>query len=235
MQNRTIKCLALAGVAVLSVAATKPAPKPAPKLAANWNTAVAVTPAGSHVLGNPAAKIKLAEYVSYTCSHCAHFETEASGPLRLAYVRDGKVSVEVRHFVRDPVDLTVAMLTNCGSKDKFFINHGMFMRSQETWIKPLMTASTAQRSRWTTGDLGARNRAIASDLKFYDMMATRGYDRPTLDRCLADTAMAQRLAQQTRDASNLGVTGTPSFSINGSLLAGTHEWSILKPQLDAAL
>lgn len=227
MLNRLLKLAALIGTAALSIAATTPS--------ANWMAAVAVTPAGSHVFGNPAAAVKLTEFVSYTCPHCAHFETEAGGALKIAYIRSGKVSVEIRNLVRDPIDLTVAMLTNCGTKDKFAINHGMFMRAQDTWIKPMMSASAAQRTRWTTGDLGARNRAIASDFKFYEMMATRGYDRPAIDRCLADGAMAQRLAKQTEDATNLGVTGTPSFAINGSLLAGTHEWSILKPQLDAAL
>ncbi|MFM5883836.1 MAG: DsbA family protein [Novosphingobium sp.] len=223
--NRLSKLLALAATSALSIAAGP---------AANWNVTVALTPAGSHVLGNPAAKVKLTEFVSYTCPHCAHFESEADGVLRLLYVRPGKVSVEVRHMLRDPVDLTAAMLTNCGSKDKFFLNHGMFMRSQATWIKPMMTATAAQRVRWTNGDLGARNRAIASDFHFYDMIATRGYDRQTLDRCLADKPMADRLAKQAQAASDLGVMGTPSFAINGELLAGTNEWSVLKPQIDAA-
>ena len=225
--NRLTKMLTLGAVAALSLAAGKPA--------ANWNTAVAVTPAGSHVLGNPAAKLKLTTFVSYTCPHCAHFEVEADAPLRLAYVRPGKVSVEVRHMLRDPIDLTVAMLTNCGSKDRFFLNHGMFMRSQATWMKPMMKANQAQRTRWTTGDLATRNRAIASDLHFYEIMATRGYDRVTVDRCLADKAMADRLARQAQAASDLGVMSTPSFAINGNLLAGTNEWSVLQPQIDAAL
>lgn len=225
--NRLTKLLTLGAVAALSLAAGKPA--------TNWNTAVAVTPSGSHVLGNPAAKLKLTTFVSYTCPHCAHFEVEADAPLRLAYVRPGKVSVEVRHMLRDPIDLTVAMLTNCGTKDKFFLNHGMFMRSQATWMKPMMTANQAQRTRWTSGDLAARNRAIASDLHFYQIMATRGYDRITVDRCLADKAMADRLARQAQAASDLGVMKTPSFAINGSLLVGTGEWSELQPQIDAAL
>jgi protein-disulfide isomerase len=218
--------LAVSAAAALSIAAAP---------AANWNLAVAVTPAGSHVLGNPAAKVKLTEFVSYTCPHCAAFEREADGPLRLAYVRQGKVSVEVQHMLRDPIDLTVAMLTNCGPKDKFFINHGMFMRSQATWIKPMISASGAQRSRWTSGDMGARNRAIAADFHFYDMMATRGYDRQTVERCLTDKAMADRLARQAQAASDLGVQATPSFAINGTLLAGTNEWSVLQPQIDVAL
>ncbi|MFC0590540.1 DsbA family protein [Novosphingobium aquiterrae] len=224
--NRLIKILAIAAASTLSIAAGP---------AANWNVAVALTPTGSHVLGNPAAKVKLTEFVSYTCPHCAHFESEADATLRLGYVRPGKVSVEVRHMLRDPIDLTAAMLTNCGSKDKFFLNHGMFMRSQATWIKPMMTASSAQRTRWTSGDLGARNRAIAADFHFYEMMATRGYDRISVDRCLADKAMAERLSKQAQAASDLGVQSTPSFAINGALLAGTNEWSVLKPQIDLAL
>lgn len=224
--NALSKMLAVSAAAALSIAAAP---------ASNWNLAVAVTPAGSHVLGNPAAKVKLTEFVSYTCPHCAAFEREADGPLRLAYVRQGKVSVEVQHMLRDPIDLTVAMLTNCGPKDKFFINHGMFMRSQATWIKPMISASAAQRSRWTSGDLGSRNRAIAADFHFYDMMATRGYDRQTVERCLTDKAMADRLARQAQAASDLGVQATPSFAINGTLLAGTNEWSVLQPQIDVAL
>lgn len=221
------RLLALGAVAMLSVAAGRPA--------ANWNSTVAVTPAGSHVLGNPAAKLKLTEFVSYTCPHCSHFESEADAPLRLVYVRSGKVSVEVRHVLRDPIDLTAAMLTNCGSKEKFFVNHSVFMRSQPTWIRTLSTATEGQRTRWTSGDLATRNRAIAGDFHFYAIMATRGYDRVTIDRCLADKAMAQRLSAQTQAATDLGVLGTPSFALNGSLLAGTNDWAMLRPQIDAAL
>lgn len=224
--KRSTKLVAVTAIAALSMAAGP---------ATNWNLTVAVTPAGSHVLGNPAAKVKLTEYVSYTCPHCAAFDRESEAALRLVYVRAGKVSVEVRHMLRDPIDLTVAMLTNCGSKDKFFINHSMFMRAQANWISPMVSASESQRKRWITGDLATRNRAIASDFHLYEMMATRGYDRVTLDRCLADKVMAEKLAQQAKAAGDLGVTSTPSFTLNGNLLAGTYTWQVLQPQIDAAL
>ena len=59
--------------------------------AANWASRVTMTPIGGHYMGNPAAPTKLVEYVSYTCSHCAHFVSEASAPLRTDYVKGGKV------------------------------------------------------------------------------------------------------------------------------------------------
>lgn len=227
MTIRLTRLAALAAAALLSVAATPPAPH------GNWLTTVAVSPEGSHLLGNPGAAVKLVEYVSYTCQHCAHFQQQSDVALRLGYVQPGKVQVEVRHLVRDPIDMTAAMLANCGPPSRFFANHNLFLQSQDKWIDRAASASEGQRARWTSGPNAARFRAIANDFGFYAMMERRGYDRPTLDRCLADEAMAKRLAAQTAQAQELGVQGTPSFLINGLLLAGTHDWQSLNNQLDA--
>jgi len=202
---------------------------------ANWNKAVARTPAGTHVLGNPAAPLKLTEYVSYTCSHCAHFTVEAEGPLRLAYVSKGAVAVEVKHLLRDPIDLTAALLAHCGLKEKFFGNHLALMRGQAQWLQPLASPTEAQRTRWTSGNKLARLRAIAGDFGLYQVLEARGYSRPQLDHCLADEAMTKRLAAQGADAQKLGITATPSFAVNGTLLAGTHDWATLEPQLKARM
>jgi protein-disulfide isomerase len=189
-----------------------------------WTRTVAITPLGSHLIGNPAAKVKLVEYVSYTCPHCARFQTESEGVLQLAYLPSGRIAIEVRHMLRDPIDLTVALLTNCGSKDKFVLNHSAMLRSQATWTAPIAKSTPAQRQR-----------AIAGDLKLYEAMASRGYDRTTLDRCLSDKAMAQRLVGQTKAGVDAGVNKTPSFAINGKLLDKTDTWAELRPQLDESL
>ena len=72
--------------------------------ATNWAVTVTETQ-GGHLIGNPQAETKLAEYISYTCGHCAHFAQEGDPVLKMIYVRSGKVSVEIRHLLRDPVDL----------------------------------------------------------------------------------------------------------------------------------
>lgn len=220
---RLARIAALAVLALFSVAAR-----------GDWNAQLAVLPSGSHLLGNPAATTKLAEYISYTCPHCAEFDRQASDTLRLTYVRSGKLSIEYRHLVRDPIDLTVALLTNCGPSSKFLQNHITFLRQQEQWMARVSNAQ-GQQGRWTTGTPLARRRAMADDLGFYQTMQARGYDRPAVDRCLADETMARKLAAQTSGASQLGVPGTPSFLINGELLAGTHTWPALQAQLKARL
>jgi protein-disulfide isomerase len=225
MTPRLIRIAALAAVAILSIGADKPHP--------NWLTNVSIAPSGAHVMGNPAAPVKLVEFISYTCSHCAQFTQDAETPLRLAYVQPGKVQVEIRHLIRDPIDMTAAMLTNCGPPANFFANHALILGSQARWLGIAEKATAQQKSRWTNGDNAARMRAIANDFGFYALMARRGYDRPALDRCLADTATANRIAAQTVTAEKDGVTGTPSFLLNGVLLAGTHDWHSLNMQLAA--
>lgn len=216
----------LVAAAVLTVGASP---------AMDWNRVVTRTASQSTVVGNPAAKVKLTTFVSYTCPHCAVFEREAEAGLKLKYIRSGKVSVEIKHFVRDPIDLTVAMLTNCGPKEKFPLNHSAFMRGQAAWIGTLARSSKTQQSRWTSGDLPTRARAIASDFNFYQIMTSRGYDRVAVDRCLADVGMAQRLAAGTEAAVKLGVDHTPSFALDGALLFGTDGWSLLQPQIEARM
>jgi protein-disulfide isomerase len=222
--------------AALALAALLPAAAPAAdKPRANWTVTVATGAGGSHIIGNPTAKLKLTEFVSYTCPHCANFHKESEGPLTIAYVGPGKVSVEVRHIVRDPVDLAAALLTNCGDPKQFIRNHGTFLRSQDRWIEAMASASAGQKARWTSGTLGARMKAIASDFRFYQLMEPRGYSRSGLDRCLSDEAMARRLTAQTQDAVDAGVEGTPGFMLNGVLLTGTHDWKSLETQLQARL
>lgn len=221
----TFARLALASLIALAASAALAAP--------NWLTTVD-TKGGGHAIGNPAAKIKLTEFVSYTCPHCGHFAQESNA--LDVYVASGKVQLDVRHVVRDPIDLTAAMLANCGPAAKFPRNHATLMLAQPKWLPVAQRATAGQKARWYQGPGSTRRRAIASDLRFYDIMLGRGYERVALDRCLSDEALATRLADQSAaDDKKWKVAGTPSFAIDGTMLAGTSTWSLLQLQLDARL
>ena len=222
MKLKTIaKAMALAGIALIASGQTN----------RNWTTVVAEVN-GAHRIGNPQAKVKLVEYVSYTCPHCAEFTREADDRIKLAYVQPGTLSLEVRHLIRDPVDLTAVLLANCGPASKFPLNHSTLMIQQSKWIAPLSSATAAQRARWTSGDGPTRRRNIANDFGLYQIMQGRGYNRPELDRCLSDEATAQRFAEQSQKDWGLpGIGGTPAFAINGVIMPGTHTWAALEQQL----
>lgn len=218
--------LALAVFAALTATSALAAP--------NWLTVVD-TAGGGHRIGNPSAKVKLTEFVSYTCPHCGRFAQEGSSAIEL-YVATGKIQLDVRHVVRDPIDLTAAVLANCGPAVKFPRNHAALMMNQPKWLPVAEHATEGQKSRWFSGPMPARLRAIASDLKFYDIMIARGYDRVSIDRCLADEALARRLSEQSvADDKKWNVQSTPSFAIDEVLIAGVYTWGLLQPFLDARL
>ncbi|MDZ4307933.1 DsbA family protein [Allopontixanthobacter sp.] len=191
---------------------------------------------GGHQIGNPDAKLAVQEFVSYTCPACANYTRFHHGALELAYVSTGDVTLEIRHIIRDPIDLTAVMLTHCGAASKFPQNHKAMMLGQDKWLPRAQSATAAQRSRWATGTGASRRRAIASDMGFYAMMESRGYRRTDIDRCLADEAKAAALAEASEaNGAKYFVSSTPSFAINGVTLAGTHSWNLLEPQIRARL
>jgi len=199
----------------------------------NWLATAAVTP-GGHRLGNPAAPIKLMEFVSYTCPHCGHFFKVADGAIKLAYIQPGKVSVEVRHVIRDPIDYTVVVLAECGDPRKFFANNDLFFARQDVWLGKLEATSKSQQDRWYSGTIPQRLRAIASDGGLYDMMEGRGYSRVQVDACLNDTKKIDALLKQSEsDGKQYGIDSTPSFVLNGKTL-DIHSWEELQKVLPPA-
>ena len=230
--TRPLFLLAAGLGALAATAQTGAAPAAKSTKNANWRAAVTATE-GGHLIGNPDAPSKLVEYMSYTCSHCADFARTGEGAIKLLYVPTGKVSYEIRHIVRDPVDLTAALLTHCGDPKKFPANHEAFILSHDDWMAKARKTTQAQQTRWSFGTLQSRSQAIASDLDFYDIMERRGYSRVDTDRCLADEGLAKTLAMRTRaDMERFGLRGTPSFVLGGKRLDATHDWGALQPHLD---
>lgn len=197
--------------------------------AVNWVSRVTMTPIGGHYMGNPAAPTKLIEYVSYTCSHCAHFVGEASAPLRTDYVKGGKVGVEVRNAVRDKYDLTAALLARCGGPAKFMGNHEALFANQSAWIAQVETYDGNGVAKPT--DQIPALKDIGQKTGLYALMNKRGFTNAQLDACIANPqSMKQVLAMTDEAWTKVKITGTPGFTINGTKVDGST-WAIVKAAL----
>lgn len=227
-----IRAMTLFAASVLAVAVgAQNAPAEKPVKPGNWGATVTRTN-GGHLLGNPDAPEKLVEYMSYTCSHCADFARTGDGAIKLLYVPTGKVSYEIRHLVRDPVDLTATLAAQCGAPIRFPANHEALILSQDEWMGKARKLTQAQMARWKFGSFGSRAQAIASDLDFYEIMEGRGYTRAQLDQCLTDEAKARKIADQSHaDVEKYSLRGTPTF-LMGDEQIDAHDWSTLQPHLD---
>ena len=201
----------------------------------NWTLEVERGEA-SHTVGNPEAELLVTDFSSYTCSHCGNFARTGGEIVKLAYVGPGTTRVEIRHVIRNPIDLAASMAAWCGPKDNFLRNHAALMFAQDTWLEEAGKATPSQQQRWATGPIPQRLRNISSDLGFYEIFERRGYNRPELDRCLADTKLMETLIGATvDDAETFGIRGTPSFAIDGELLSDVHGWEALQPQIQSRL
>lgn len=215
--------------ALISTALLPAAAHAAP--AADWTARVALSPIGGHVMGNPEASTKLVEYISYTCSHCAHFVGEATAPLKAGYVKGGKVSVEVRNAVRDKYDLTAALLARCGGAGRFFGNHEALFADQKAWMDRLIAydrdAAKPEEEQAALRDIGRKT-------GLYTLMQGRGFTDAQLDRCIDDPqAMSQVLAMTEEAWKKVRITGTPGFTVNGTLVKGS-DWPTLRAALPPA-
>ncbi len=217
-----------AAVAGASAAAAAPA-KAAQR---DWSKAVAVTPEGGFRMGNPAAPVKLVEYASYTCPHCAHFVQEGVPQLIARYVRSGRVSFELRNLVRDPYDLSAALLSRCAGPRNFFpLMHSIFA-TQDQWTGRFAALSASEYDALTALPATPKLIRIAA-IGGLDAMAARfGVPAARAKACLSDEKAAERLAEMRRVAtSQYDVQGTPTFLINGKKAQGAHDWATLEPLL----
>jgi protein-disulfide isomerase len=199
--------------------------------AANWVGRVAMTPIGGHYMGNPAAPTKLVEYVSYTCSHCAHFVREGTAPLKTDYVKSGKVGVEVRNAVRDKYDLAAALLARCGGPGKFMGNHEALFANQDAWM-PQIIAYEKSADAKPADQVGALQ-DIGQKTGLYTLMGKRGFNNAQLNACVASPQSMKQVLAMTDEAWNkVKIGGTPGFVVNGTLVKGST-WDQLQAALPA--
>ena len=211
------------------------APVPAPDNG-DWSTIVTKTPEGGFLMGNPNAKVKLVEFGSMTCPHCAEFEERGAKPLIDNYVKKGLVSYEFRNYVRDPFDVAASLIARCGGEASFFGLTRTLYVDQKDWIGKIQAADPAKMQALQGMSPAEQFKTIADLGGLKQFAAMRGVPRAKADQCLADEAAVNQLVQMNSDAaSNYNIPGTPSFLINGTLVDQVAAWDQLEPKIKEAL
>lgn len=170
---------------------------------------------GDFSLGSPDAPVKIVEYASYTCPHCADFHKAAFKNLKSEYIDTGKVHFTLREVYFDRYGLWAAMVARCGGEMRYFGIHDMLFDQQQDWaVAPDPTA-------------------VVNKLKTIGLSA--GLDQATLDACLNDQAKAEALIKQFEaNMAADGVSGTPTIFVNGTKHSNMA-YADLKALIDAEL
>lgn len=202
----------------------------------NWAEVVAETPEGGFVMGNPDAPVKVVEYASFTCSHCADFSQAAFEPLTEEYVSRGLVSFEIRNFVRDPFDASAAILSRCNGVEPYFQITERLFANQEAMIAAVQSADQAALQQVASLPPEQRFGRMAEAAGLVDFVGGLGIPAPRAQQCLADVAAVEEIERVNSAAiEQHGLTGTPTFLINGEVDRTVYDWPTLKARLDALI
>jgi protein-disulfide isomerase len=225
--------LLLAGAAAAAPAAAAPPPGKAAPARADWARTVVATPEGGFRMGNPAAKVKLVEYGSLTCGHCANFVEAGMAALVGTYVSSGKVSYEYRSFILNGLDVAATLVARCGGPSRFFPVADKLYAAQGQWMGRVRSLTDAQKSQLNALPENQRLGRLAELAGITQIAAQHGIAPAQAKRCLADQTALDRLASMSEAAQAQGVQGTPTFFLNGGNI-GPHSWSTLEPILREA-
>ena len=201
----------------------------------DWTETVTATEQGGFLMGNPNAPVKLVEYASITCPHCAEFSEQGGATLRERYVRSGQVSWEYRPYIIFPTDPGIFMLLRCLGPQAFFHVSDQLYADQRTWMGRLQSVPQAELQALQSQPPAQQAAALLRASGLDQFFRQRGMPEGRMNQCLADQASLDQLGEITRRASQEeNVTGTPSFFINGEKQeAGS--WSQLEPLLQNAV
>lgn len=165
-----------------------------------------------NTIGDPNAPVIMEIYSNYACSHCRDFSEYNLQPLIAEYVKTGKVYLIYRSFNQAPNDDSgkAAQAAYCaGDQGKF----------------------------WQMGDVIFANyyTGFTSPL-LIDMANYIGIDTDTFKQCLNSGKYSDQIKLDWEVGLAAGITGTPSFTINGVFaIEGNREYSYFQQQIEAAL
>jgi protein-disulfide isomerase len=187
-------------------------------------------------MGNPDAPVKLIEFASISCGHCAEFAEAATQPLVENYVKTGNVSWEYRPYMIFPTDPGIFMLLRCRGAGPFFQLTEQLYQNQSEWLGRIQQLPQADVARIQALPPAQQTAALVQATGVDAFFRQRGMPEAQVNQCLANQGDLQQLAQITSQAQQeYNVTGTPTFAINGEVVPNTGDWRTLEPALKAAL
>lgn len=163
-------------------------------------------------LGDANAPVKVVEYASVTCSHCAAFNETTFPQFKAKYIDTGKVHYTFKEFLTPPEQVAAAgfLVARCAGKDKYFTVIDALFRSQQEMFQ--------------SGDMRGGLLRVAQ---------SAGMTEAQFNACIQDEAALKALNDRVEKVIRQdGISATPTFVVNGKKV---KEGDITLAELDAAI
>ncbi len=172
-------------------------------------------------LGNKSAKVTIVEFADFQCPFCKKYFDETFAQIKSKYIETGKVKYVYRHY---PLPFHVnaqvaAVAAECANQQgKFWEYHDVLFKNGQADGTGLDKASLEKYA----SDMGLNN-------------GTLGFGKNKFNQCVDGNATLSIVQADNTEGSKDGVSGTPSFFINGQLLVGAQPYSAFEQAIEAAL
>jgi len=170
-------------------------------------------------IGDVDAKVKIIEYASLSCSHCAIFSNNVFGKIKEEYIDTGKVRFIFRHFPLNSPAFVASAASLCSYKqsnqdvEKYYNLIKALFKTQESW---------------------AFSKQFPEQLK--QILRLNGLSSSSFEKCLANKDLENAILSQRFDASKyLKVSSTPTFFVNGKSMIGAPNYNKMKNAIENAL
>lgn len=173
----------------------------------------AETARGDMSLGDPKAKVRVVEYASASCPHCARFDVEVFPAFKKKYIDTGRVHYTLKEFLTPPQDVAAFgfLMARCGGRAKYFTILDQVFRSQ---------------AEWDQGDVRASLLKVAK---------ANGLSPEQVQGCISDKGALDALNARFQAALDKdGVRSTPTFDINGKRIEGETDLATLDAAISEA-
>ena len=174
----------------------------------------AFTVRAANRLGSADTKVTIVEFADYLCPYCKRYHDTVRPDLMKEYVETGKVS--------------------------FVFKHSAFLGQESLWAAQAAECAADQGKFWDYHELlfakqGSGNAGLFSKESLITYAKELGLDSAKFDPCLQNDETLQRVVSDTNEGRQVGVTGTPTFFINGQPLVGAQPLPAFQAQIDGLL
>ena len=168
-------------------------------------------------LGSKDAPVVIIEFSDFQCPFCRSFWSDTLPLLKSEYIDTGKVRIVYRDLPLDihPGAMPAAQATECAEEQgKFWEMHDKIFSEQGKQGGGTVQFGVNDLKKW------------AKEI---------GLDGGKFNSCLNSQKYAQEVDKDITDGRSAGVSGTPSFFINGRLIVGAQPFSAFKAIIEEEL
>ena len=166
-------------------------------------------------LGSPGAPNVIEEFGDYECPFCARFHTQTFGQLKREFIDTGKARYIFKDFpltYAHPSAQKAAEAAHCAA------DQGKYEEYHDR-----LYSNSYSGDRWGSRPAASAFRKYAADL---------GLDAAQFSKCLDSGEKAGAVRAGLAEGQRRGVSGTPSFFVNGRFVSGAQPYHVFAQLLN---